>query len=141
MLKIFPEQMKAFSAVADELLLRRVVDHLREKYADTVVQLPSDLLIVSKIGEDELKTMVGTGISRARGYGLSHESTLAAFVALMFEAAPNFDEYPLMQQILHDENTPANSRIDLLLSQASDEDWEAIKGTYRVGAWEQIPKD
>jgi hypothetical protein len=141
MLKIFPEQMEAFSAVADELLLRRVVDHLREKYGDTVVQLPSGLLIVSEIGEDELKTIVGTGISRARCYGLSHESTLAAFIALMFEAAPNFDQYPLMQQILHDENIPANSRIDLLLSKASEEDWEAIKGSYSAGAWEQKPKE
>ncbi len=140
MLKILPEQMRAFSAVADELLVQRIVDHLRANYADTVVQLPSRMFLLDEIDEDDLKQMVHTGLARARSYGISQESALAGFVALMFEAAPNFDSYPPMQQILQDENTPPNSRLDLLLDQATDEDWEKLKGNYEADAWKFSPK-
>jgi hypothetical protein len=66
---------------------------------------------------------------------------LAGFVAIMFEAAPNFDSYPLTQQILQDENTPPNSRLELLLDRVSEEDWAKLKTSYDPGAWNLPPKE
>jgi hypothetical protein len=54
-------------------------------------------------------------------------------------ATPNFDAYPLTQQILQDEKTPPNSRIDLLLGQVTEQDCEAIKGTCDPSAWQLAP--
>jgi len=139
-LKILPEQMRAFSGVADELLIQRLADHLQSNYAHTVVRLPTSTLKLSEIAEADLKAMIKSGCARARSYGLSHESALAGFVALMFEAAPNFDSYPSMQQTLQDENTPPNARLDLLLDQASEEDWNKVRASYDTGAWKVSPK-
>jgi hypothetical protein len=138
MLKILPHQMEAFGAVTDELLTKRVVDHLRTNYLDTVVQLPSGSLPVKEIDEAELKAMVSRGIARARVYGISHESALAGFVAIMFEAAPNFDGHPVLQQILRDESVDPNSRIERLLDHFSEEIWEDVKAGYDRQVW--IPK-
>jgi hypothetical protein len=85
--------------------------------------------------------MVGNGIARARQYGISHESALVAFVVTMFEAAPNFDLYPQVRQILQDEKTPANGRIDLLLEKVSEQDWEGVEGRYDPSAWELTTKE
>lgn len=140
MLKIRPDQMQAFSAVADELLAQRVMDHLRANYADTLVHLPDRRLMLSDIADRDLKTMVQTGLTQARSYGMTHESALAGFVAIMFEAAPNFYSYPLTKQILEEENTPANSRVKLLLDQVSEQDWEKIKAGYDPDVWKLPPR-
>jgi hypothetical protein len=139
-LKILPEQMRAFSGVADELLTQRLADHLRLNYADNVVKLPTAELQLSELAEGDLKAMIQGGCARARSYQISHESALAGFVALMFEAAPNFDSYPPMQRTLQDENTPPNSRVDLLLDQASEEDWAKVRESYDADAWKLSPK-
>ena len=133
--------MEAFRSVADELLARRIVDHLRKEYSNTTVQLSSGPQLVSEIAEDELIAMVLFGLSRARGYGISHESSLAGFVAIMFETAPNFDAYPLVQQILQDETIPPDSRIDLLLERVTEPDWEALKARYDTATWKMISKE
>ena len=135
MLKILPDQMLAFRPVADELLVERIVEHLRTAYADNSVHLPSRTLRLAEIAENDLKAMVQTGLAQARSYQITHESALAGFVAVMFEVAPNFDSYPLMQQILQDETTPPNARLDLLMERATEEDWEKIKGSYDSAAW------
>lgn len=132
--------MQAFSAVADELLAQRVMDHLRANYADTLVHLPDRRLMLSDIADRDLKTMVQTGLTQARSYGMTHESALAGFVAIMFEAAPNFYSYPLTKQILEEENTPANSRVKLLLDQVSEQDWEKIKAGYDPDVWKLPPR-
>lgn len=51
MLKILPEQIRAFSGVAEELLIQRLADHLRSNYVDTVVRLPMSTLNLSEIAE------------------------------------------------------------------------------------------
>jgi hypothetical protein len=134
-LKILPDQMQVFKPVADELLAERIVEHLRIAYADTFVHLPSRTLMLDEIAENDLKAMVQTGLAQARSYQITHESALAGFVAVMFEVAPNFDSYPLMQKILQDETTSPNTRLDLLLEQATEEDWEKAKGSYDSAAW------
>ena len=135
MLKILPDQMRAFRPVADELLAERIVEHLRTAYADKFVHLPSQTLMLDEIAENDLKAMVQTGLAQARSYQITHESALAGFVAIMFEVAPNFDSYPLMHQILQDETTAPNARLDLLLERVREEDWEKIKGSYDSDAW------
>jgi hypothetical protein len=135
MLKILPEQMEAFSPLTDELLAERIVDHLRKEYSDTIVQLPSRVLILHEIADDELKAMVRVGLSRARGYGISHESPLAGFIAIMIDAAPNFDQHPALQPMLSDETVDANLRVPKLLDQFTEEVWRDVKTSYDPAVW------
>ena len=103
MLKIRREQFEVFQPVAEAAFVRRVVEHLRDNHADAVVQLPNEVILVKQIADERLRRLAKDAIARARGYGMDWESTVTAFVVLMFVAAPNFDEHPLIQRVLKDE--------------------------------------
>jgi hypothetical protein len=136
MLRIRSEQMEVFRPVAEEAFIIRVAEHLRDNHADVAVQVPDRVLVVKQISEEMLHEMVRRGLARARQYGMNWESSLTAFVVLMFVAAPNFDRHALVQRVLKDERVEANSRIDQLWEKTSEENWQAVKENYDVAAWE-----
>ena len=135
MLKIRREQFEVFQPVAEAAFVRRVAEHLRASHADAVVQLPNEVILVKQIADERLRRLAKDAIARARGYGMDWESTVTAFVVLMFVAAPNFDKHPLIQRILKDERVPANSRIDQLWERTTEENWEAVRKNYDPAAW------
>ena len=135
MLTIRPEQFHVFQPVAEAAFVRRVLEHLLERHSKVVVQLPNEVVPIKHVSNEKLFRVVRNGILRARAYGLGWESSVTAFVVLMFIAAPNFDEHPLIQRILKDERVPADSRIDELWERTSDENWEVVRKNYDVTAW------
>ncbi|HEY0080968.1 MAG TPA: hypothetical protein VGB73_20355 [Pyrinomonadaceae bacterium] len=140
-LQIRPEQMNAFQPVADANFVKRLMAQLRDEHSETAVVLPDKASTVKQLPDETLRELVVAGIARARRYGLSHESALAAFVAIMFEAAPNFDRHPLIQRLLKDEKTPPNSRIDLLLEETTEENWQAVRKSYDPRSWNPPPEE
>ena len=136
MLIIRPEQFEVFQPVAETAFVRRVVEHLRAHHADTVIQLPNEVILIKQISNERLYEMVRFGITRARDYGMDWESSVTAFVVLMFIAAPNFDKHPLIQRVLKDERASVNARLDQLWERTSEENWEAVRRNYDPGAWE-----
>ena len=136
MLIIRPEQFEIFQPVAEAAFVRRVVEHLREEHADAVIQFPNEVVLVKQISDERLYTIVRIGIKRARDYGMDWESSVIAFVVLMFVAAPSFDRHPLIQRVLKDERAEVNSRIDQLWERTSEENWEAVRKNYDPAAWE-----
>ena len=135
MLKIRREQFEVFQPVAEAAFIRRVAEHLRAGHADAVVQFPNEVILVKQIADERLRRLAKHSITRARNYGLNWESAVTAFVVLMFVAAPNFDQHPLIQRILKDERVPANSRIDQLWERTTDENWEAVRKNYDPSFW------
>lgn len=135
MLRIRANQFAVFQPVAEAAFVRRIIEHLREHHADAVIQLPNEVMLIKQISDERLYRMAKAGISRARDYGMDWESTVTAFVVLMFIAAPNFDQHPLIQRVLKDERVSANSRIDQLWERTSDENWEAVRKNYDATAW------
>ena len=136
MLKIRPEQFAVFQPVAERAFVRRVVEHLRENHAAVVVRFAGEVLLVRQIADEPFYALVRKAIQRARALGMDWESSITAFVVLMFVAAPNFDRHPLIQRVLKDERVPANSRIEQLWERTSEENWEAARKNYDVQAWE-----
>ena len=141
MLKIRREQFEVFQPVAEAAFVRRVAEHLRDNHADAVVQFPNEVILVKQIANEKLRSVAEYAITRARNYGLSWESTVTAFVVLMFVAAPNFDKHPLIQRILKDERVPADSRIDQLWERTTEENWEAVRKNYDATAWVSNPQE
>jgi hypothetical protein len=135
MLIIRAEQFEVFQPVAEAAFVRRVVEHLREHHPDVVVQLPNEVILIKQTSDDRLYKMVRNAVNLARDYGIDWESTVTAFVVLMFVAAPNFDKHPLIQRVLRDERVDANSRVDQLWERTTDENWEAVRKNYDVTAW------
>jgi len=81
-------------------------------------------ILVHAISDEELLRRVSLGIARAESHGLTWDASITAFVAMMFEVAPTFDEQPAIARVLKDESLPADQRIDALWERTTDEDWD-----------------
>ncbi len=135
-LSVRPEQKLVVETVAQENFVRRIVAHLLAEYPKALVTLPTDeKFTVDELPEEKLDDLVRTGIARARGHGLTFESSISAFTAVMFEIAPNFDEHRLSQVLLNDENIEPNARLDELLDVLTEKNWESIREDYDPQAW------
>lgn len=137
-MQIRADQLRVFQPIAESAFDQRVINYLRQNHADVLVRLPDRSLTIADASEDILRKLVSSGIRRARAYGISWESNLTAFVVLMFVAAPNFDSYPNIRQVLDNQMTHPELRIDDLWEQTSEEDWEAAEQGYEVNAWESV---
>jgi hypothetical protein len=135
MLVIRPEQLDAFRDVAEQAFVSEVAAYLREKQTDTIVRLVDGAYPVKQIPEEILREMVVNGIARARAYGMKWKSSLQAFVVTMFAAAPNFDEHPIIQRVLKDEQIEADQRPEALWERATEQNWEAVERRYDASAW------
>lgn len=130
------QQMEVMAAVAETNFERRIADHLREHYADSIVRLPDGSEFrVAEIAQDKLEKLVTAGIAKARAYELANQSSIASFVALMFSVSPNFDEHRLCGVLLGDEEKVPDDRVAELPKVLSEKNWEAIRKDYNPNAW------
>jgi hypothetical protein len=136
MLRIRQAQIKVFQPQAEAGFVSRMTEYLREHHRDVVVKLPSGDILVREISDERLRKMVENAIARARGYAMNWESSLGAFVVLMFVTAPNFDRHPLIHRVMSDENIAPDSRIGQLWERTTDENWKAVKKSYDANAWD-----
>lgn len=127
--------MEVFQPLAEADFLNRVVEHLLKYHSDVIVDFPDYACLLEEIPKNVFEEMVSGGIARARSYGMEWESTLCSFLVLMFVAAPNFDEHPLIRRVLKDESVPPDSRIKMLWRHISDETWEAVGQNYDAQVW------
>lgn len=125
MYKLRADQIESLERDAERRFLVRLVDHLRQHHADIVAQFPEDIL----------REMAESGLRRAKSHGLTEESSVTAFVSLMFEIAPNFDEHPTVRQVLEDEDLDADDRMEDLLEAVSEEEWEEAHEAYDANVW------
>ncbi|QRK12983.1 hypothetical protein JQX13_24885 [Archangium violaceum] len=125
MLKIDSTQIRAFQAAADHGFQENLLSLLRARHEHTLGGLP----------DDTLRMMIDKGIIRARSMGLTWQSSIAAFVALMFEIAPNFDEHPVIHRFLSMPDIPPDERIGLLADRIPDAVWTEAGRAYDVSIW------
>lgn len=139
MLTIRQEQFDAFQPVADDSFARRLAEFLKSRHPRAVVRRPAaQASVVGRLGERELLELVRAGIARARRYGLRNESSLAAFVTLMFLTAPNFDEHPLVRRVLAGDQAPPESKMERLLSNVNADNLRVVKQAYDPDAWRRV---
>lgn len=124
MLKIRQEQKDAFLPKTDEERIDFIIEHLHEESPERIEDL----------SPDTLREMVANGIARARSHGLQSLYNLTAFVSIMFEIAPNFDDEPELRQVLRDDNVSVDERFDKLFEPEHDEAWTRA-GKYDGDAW------
>lgn len=129
------KQMEAFESAAEENFVRRLTEHLLENYAEAIVRLPDQESAVDNLPKETLDLLVRRSIERARRYDLSFESSISAFSAVMFEAAPNFDDHSVSRLCLNDANIEPNDRLGELLKLLTEKHWEKIRADYDVNSW------
>jgi hypothetical protein len=139
MFKILPSQMEAFNSIAEDLFMKRLLEHFRQNYPDTILTLPAGNKSVSKsiseLEESQLREILIRGVSRARNYGLTDESSIGGFAAIMLEAAPNFDEHPVLQETLSNTAIAPSARVGRVLETFTEEILEAVRATYNPNVW------
>lgn len=127
MLVIREQQIETLQQHAEEDFVERLMKHLRETQDAETFELD----------DEELRRRVEFGIEKARGYELTWEKPIVFFVRLMFSIAPNFDEQENIQDVLDAPFDEPNEKMDYLLDNTSDEDWEEAAVSYDEAAWER----
>ncbi len=90
---------------------------------------------VAAFDDDELRGMVRIGIERARSHGLAGVEDLAAFVAIMFEIAPRFDEQKDIREILQDTTFPIETRMEHIFTCLDEAPWIEAQKKYDDCFW------
>jgi hypothetical protein len=133
------QQLRALQPLADAAMVRSIARHIIGNHGTSTVRCPSGVFRIAEIPNSMLDELIHSGITMARHYGLSWESSLTAFVTLMFVVAPNFHDFPSVQRILLDPSTPPDSRLAELWDGTAEEEWEQMKERYDPDAWRPRP--
>lgn len=108
------DQIDAMVSGDDEQLVRTVLAHQQREYSNLLNGMPEDIQI----------DMIRSGISKARSYGLERAGNINAFVAIMFEIAPEFDRQPDIQRVLTDSAIAPENKIQALMDRVPAQAWE-----------------
>jgi hypothetical protein len=114
MLKVSAKQREMLNQAIEEAFVREVCRHLRAEHAPRCEGLD----------DAELSRRARVGIARARIHDLEWDTSITAFVAIMFEVAPTFDEQPAIRRVLGDRRVSPSQRIDALWDRTTEEDWD-----------------
>src|SRR5687767_11873113 len=125
MLVIRKEQIQEFIARDETELVEVICRTVREANGERA----------NGYTDADLAAMVRIGIDRARSHGLTGAEHIAAFVAIMFEVAPRFDEQRDIKQILEDTNFPIETRIDNLFTCLDEVPWIEAQNNYEDSFW------
>lgn len=90
---------------------------------------------VAGYDDKELGSMVKIGIARARTHGITKAEAIAAFIAVMFEVAPRFDEQAEINEVLKDERFPPEVRFFQLFDRVTDAAWIDAQKKYEDSFW------
>jgi hypothetical protein len=125
MLVIKKEQIHQFIASGESRLAEVIAKSVRVANGERV----------AKYSDNELQSMVKIGIERSRSRGLVFAEDIAAYVAIMFEVAPRFDEQPEINTVLVDETLPFSLRLELLFAPAMEPAWSDAEKKYEDSFW------
>ena len=125
MLIIREEQIQTFIAADDKQLIERISQIIRDLNGARV----------KGYGDDKLAGMVKIGIERARTHELTKAQDIAAYVSVMFEVAPKFDEQAEIKLVLEDTNFPPEERFYQLFERVSEEGWLEAETLYENAFW------
>jgi len=122
------EQYAAFTAQAEHNFEQAVLRMLRDSHATCVAEYPDDRLLL----------LVRAAIARARRIGLTIQSSIGLYIALMFEIAPNFDESAAIRRILLDPTSTPDLQIGYLAALVSSDDWRAAELAADRAFWYRV---
>lgn len=129
------EQINVFENKAQDDFVVSLKHFLRKSHGSVCVRLPPGNYVLRNLSDRILTELVRRAIEKGRRYSLTWQSSLAAFVTLMFLVAPNFNADPLINRMLTDSAIPSNERVDRICQWVKDSYWERVRNTYDPAAW------
>ena len=125
MLIIRAEQIQHFIAKDDSELVKLIAQIIRTANDERVADY----------ADETLESMVQVGIERARTHNFDRAEDIAAFVGVMFEISPTFDEKEEIKVILDDTNFPIQERFEQLWGRIPEETWKELEDKYDAKVW------
>jgi hypothetical protein len=125
MLVIKKAQIEKFIAEDDTQLVRVLRDIMREAFHEGVAEY----------SDDTIDGMVKIGIERARSRGFELAPEIAAYVAVMFEISPDFDQQEQIDAFLKDETMPKEMRMEQMLGRIQEASWAEAEKMYDPKRW------
>ncbi|HEX8638123.1 MAG TPA: hypothetical protein VF692_08680 [Pyrinomonadaceae bacterium] len=125
MLIIREEQIQHFIAADEDQLIKVIAGAIRRLNEKRI----------AGYDDEKLAKMIKTGIARARSHELIKAEDIAAFVALMFEIAPKFDEQAEIKAVLDDASFPPDERFYQLFERVSHNGWFEAETLYEAAFW------
>jgi hypothetical protein len=86
----------------------------------------------------ERKLRVRAGMLRAERHGLTHPNDVLAYVMLMFEVAPDFDQRPRIRQLLEWSAQFTQGRITAVMDHTTPDDWVEAREKTHPEAWKYL---
>lgn len=125
MLIIRTEQIQHFIARDDSELVKLIAETIRTANPERV----------AGYADETLESMVQIGVERARTHSFDRAEDIAAFVGVMFEISPTFDEKEEIKTILDDADSPVEERFEHLWEVTPDEVWKELEDKYDARVW------
>lgn len=125
MLIIREEQIQHFIAADEAQLVQVVCQAIREANPERVAHYDD-----KKLGK-----MIKISIGRAKSHELTKGQDIAAFVAVMFEIAPRFDEQEEIKAVFKDTMFPPDERFYQLFERVSEDVWREAEKLYEDTFW------
>jgi exoribonuclease R len=125
MLIIRTEQIQHFIAKNDSELVKLIAEIMRSANNERIADYTNETL----------EAMISLGIERARTHKFDRAQDIAAFVAVMFEISPTFDENEEIKAVLDETDFPIEDRFEQLWERVPDETWKKIENEYDAKIW------
>ena len=125
MLVIRDEQIQSFIA-QDEVQLTKIL-------METVRTVNPNR--VEGYDDKALEAMVKMSIERAKLHQLEKAEDIAAFVGIMFEISPNFDQIKDISACLDDTTYSVDLRFQQLWGRVPEAKWVEAEATYDAKVW------
>lgn len=117
------EQMEILSKASMEKFVKNMVKHLRTNFPKQLEK--------QGISEKDLESMVWSGMSSAKSYGITSEIGIEQYLECMVILCPDFDinqNYAWAGEILRNKNLTPNEKTEALnLQILLQEDWEVLE--------------
>jgi len=128
MLTIRNAQMKAFHEASRERDITLLAEWLQANHPSAAGDLPPE----------RVRDRVRLGLARAAVHGITLETGgLLPFLTLMFLAAPNFDDHPVVRRTLQDGSLPAGERVLALADRLAADHWREVDERWDEAMWER----
>jgi hypothetical protein len=125
MLVIRDEQIQSFIAQDEVQLTKVLVETVRSVNPDRV----------EGYDDKTLEAMVKMSIERAKIHQFEKAEDIAAFVGIMFEISPAFDQIKDISAVLDDTTFSVEMRFQQLWGRVPETKWAEAEATYDAKAW------
>ncbi len=124
-LALRPPHKDAAESLAELNFSIRLRDYFRD-------EIPEEL---ENFSPNILQRMILAGIHRAKQNGFMTEDTITAWVQIMFQISPNFDEQTSIRKALQQCPKSCEDKLDFVLENTTEQDWDEAEDLYDNNAW------